>query len=145
MKKMILALAMVFTLSSAFANEETVRKEVLNAFKSNYSNASEISWTISDTYYKAAFTLNDQKVFAFYSLEGRFLGLTRYISSLQLPVKLHNSLMKNQKGKWITDLFEVSNDEGTSYYITVEDANTKVVLKSGGGNDWSVFKKSEKV
>ena len=93
MKKMILALAMIFTISSAFANEETVKKEVLSAFKSNFTNATEISWTISDTYYKAAFTLNDQKVFAFYNLEGQFLGLTRYISSLQLPVKLHNSLM----------------------------------------------------
>ena len=144
MKKLILALAMVFTLSSAFANEETVKKEVLNAFRSNFSNASEISWTISDTYYKAAFTLNDQKVFAFYSLDGQFLGLTRYISSLQLPVKLHNSLMKNQKGKWITDLFEVSNEEGTSYYITVENANTKLMLKAGGNNDWSVIKKSDK-
>ena len=144
MKKMILALAMVFTLSSAFANEETVKKEVLNAFRSNFTNATEISWTVSDTYYKAAFTLNDQKVFAFYSLDGQFLGLTRYISSIQLPVKLHNSLMKNQPGKWITDLFEVANDEGTTYYITVEDANTKLVLKSNGSNDWNVFKKSEK-
>jgi len=79
MKKLILALAMVFTLSSAFANEETVKKEVLNAFSSNFSNASEISWTISDT-----------------------------------------------------------------YYITVENANTKLVLKANGSDDWSVFKKSDK-
>ena len=95
---MILALALVFTITGAFATETTVKKEVLNAFKSNFTNAREVSWSISDTYYKAAFTLNDQKVFAFYNLEGQFLGLTRYITSLQLPVKLHNNLMKNQPG-----------------------------------------------
>ncbi len=145
MKKMILALAVFFTISSAFANEVTIKKEVLNAFNSNFTNATEISWTISDTYYKAAFTLNDLKVFAFYNLDGQFLGLTRYINSLQLPVRLHSSLMKNYPGKWITDLFEVSNDEGTTYYITVENADTKIILKSNGGNDWSVYKKRAKI
>ena len=145
MKKMILALALVFTISSAFASDVTVTKQVLKSFNSNFSNAMDITWTETDTYYKAAFTLNDQKVFAFFTLDGEYLGLTRYISSLQLPLNLHSNLKKHYSQKWITDLFEVANDEGTTYYITVEDADTKLVLKSTPGSEWHVYKKSEKI
>jgi len=145
MKKLILALALVFTISCAFANDVTVTQQVLNSFKSNFYNAKDITWTHTNTYYKAAFTLNEQKVFAFFDLDGEYLGLSRYISSVQLPVSLLSSLKKHYGQKWITDLFEVANEEGTSYYITVEDADTKLVLMSTTGSEWSVYKKSEKI
>jgi hypothetical protein len=38
---------------------------------------------------------------------------------------------------------EVANDEGTSYYITVETADEKLTLKSGG-DTWSTFQKQHK-
>jgi len=145
MKKMILALALVFTVSGAFADDVAVTKQVLQSFRSNFSDATDISWSVGNTYYKAAFTLNDQKVFAFFDLDGRYLGLSRYISSLQLPVNLHSSLRKQIGQKWITDLFEVANDEGTTYYVTVENADTKFVLMSTTAGGWHMYKKSEKV
>jgi hypothetical protein len=45
---------------------------------------------------------------------------------------------------WISDLFEVSGNEGTAYYITLENANTKLVLKSSGGKGWDTFKTFKK-
>jgi hypothetical protein len=145
MKKMMIALAMVFTLitTTSFAGA-TVKQEVLNAFKTEFTKATEVNWSVGDTYYKAAFTMNDQKLFAFYSLDGEFLALTRNISSLQLPLNLQKSLKNRVTGQWITDLFEVANGEGTAYYITLESADTKVVLKSVGGSDWTVYKKINK-
>ena len=62
----------------------------------------------------------------------------------QLPIKLQTSLKTYEKG-WISDLFEVSSDEGTSYYVTIEDADRKVVLKSNGDASWSVYEKTEKI
>ena len=145
MKKMMIVLAMVFTLitTTSFAGA-TVKQEVLNAFKTEFTKATEVNWSVGDTYYKAAFTMNDQKLFAFYSLDGEFLALTRNISSLQLPLNLQKSLKNRVTGQWITDLFEVANGEGTAYYITLESADTKVVLKSVGGSDWTVYKKINK-
>ena len=141
----MIALAMVFTVitTTAFAGV-TVKQEVLNAFKTEFAKATEVNWTVGDTYYKAAFTMNDQKLFAFYSLDGEFLALTRNISSLQLPLNLQRSLKHRSTGQWITDLFEVANGDGTAYYITLESADAKVVLKSIGGSDWTVYKKSNK-
>jgi hypothetical protein len=41
-------------------------------------------------------------------------------------------------------LFEVAKNGETSYYVTLENADTKVVLKAQAGNDWSSYKKVKK-
>ena len=144
MKKIIVALTLVFTISSAFAKEVTVTKQVLQSFTRNFSQAKEITWTVTDSYYRASFTLNEQKVFAFFNCDGLYLGLTRYISSFQLPLNLQSRLKRHYGKKWITDLFEMTNDEGTAYYITVEDSDTKIILNASSGSDWHLYKKEKK-
>lgn len=145
MKKIIITLAVALSTLSSFAGEENVNTRVLNSFNSEFASAKEIKWTAGKNYYKAAFIFNDQYVFAFYNTEGELLGLTRYISSLDLPMNLQSGLRKGYSNYWISDLFEVSNSEGTNYYITVENANTRIVLKATGGSDWNVYQKKTKV
>lgn len=144
MKKMILALALTLCMSLAFAGEENVSPKVLNAFKNEFSTAKEVEWTAGSNYYKAAFTFNGNHVFAFYNADGELLGLTRYLSSLDLPIGLQKDLKKDYSAYWISDLFEVANTEGTSYYITLENAEKKIVLKAADGNNWTTFKKISK-
>jgi|EndMetStandDraft_4_1072995.scaffolds.fasta_scaffold11418_3 hypothetical protein len=144
MKKIIIMLAIALSTLSSFAREVEVSSRVLDAFKSEFANASEVSWTVGDNFFKAEFVYNDQHVFAFYSTKGELLGLTRYISSLDLPINLQTNLKKNYSNYWISDLFEVSNDEGTGYYITMENADSKIVMKSTGGGSWEVYKKVAK-
>ena len=145
MKKIMMVLAMVLTLTTtwAFTGEEAINKQALNAFRTEFSGATDAAWTVGSNYYKVAFTLNDQKLFAFYNSEGDFLGVTRYISSLQLPLNLQSSLKKESGKYWISDLFELSNGEGTTYYTTLENADTKIVLKSVDGGSWTVYQKSK--
>ena len=140
-----LAIAITMTITSAFAGEESVTPQILNAFKSEFVTAREVEWTISENYYRADFTLNDQKVFAYYNTDGQFLGLTRFISTTQLPITLQTSLKKNYDSYWITDLFEVANEEGTAYYITLENTASKIVLKSNERTSWSMYQKSKKI
>src|SRR5258708_38030791 len=146
MKKIMMVLAMVFTLSTTFAftGEEAVNKQALNAFKTEFDGATDAAWTVGNNYYKVAFTMNEQKLFAFYSTEGEFMAVTRYISSFQMLLRLQSSLKKSYSCYWISDLFEMANNDGTAYYITIENADTKIVLKSTDGSDWSVFEKSKK-
>lgn len=146
MKKIIMTLAIAMSSLLSFANgtEETVSTRVLDAFNTEFNGAKEVTWTAGDNYYKAAFIYNEQYVFAFYSTDGELLGLTRYISSLDLPINLQAGLKKNYSNSWISDLFEVSNSEGVSYYITLETADSKTILKSAGGEKWSVYKKTTK-
>ena len=144
MKKMILAFGLTLCMSFAFAGDENVNPKVLNAFKDEFTTAKEVEWTAGSNYYKAAFTFNGNHVFAFYNLDGELMGLTRYISSLDLPINLQKDLKKDYSDYWISDLFEVANNSGTSYYITLENAGKKIVLKAADGNDWTMFKKISK-
>ena len=142
---MMLTLAMIVSsLGAAFAGEEEVNSKVLGAFKSEFKSAKEITWTIAANYYQASFLYNDQHVSAYYNLEGDLMGLTRYISPSDLPLTLQSDLKKNYSEYWISDLFEVANEEGTAYYITVENADTKKVLKAKDGKSWSEYKKIKK-
>lgn len=146
MKKIMMMLALVLTLSTtyAFTDEKAVNKQALNAFKTEFAAATDAAWTVSNDYYKVSFTMNEQKLFAYYNTQGEFIAVTRYISSFQLPLNLQGSLKKCHSGYWITDLFEMSSPDGTAYYVTLETADSKIVLKSADGSDWAVFQKSKK-
>ena len=155
MKKMILTLAIAVSSLASFAGgafgksmttegEENVSKKVLDAFKTEFTTVKEAEWTAGSDYYKASFMYNEKHVFAYYNMDGDLLGLTRYISPIDLPLNLQISLKKNGNGYWISDLFEVAKNEITSYYITLENADTKMVLRSTGGSNWEEFKTVKK-
>ena len=145
MKKMILMLAIAISGLTAFASDETVSKKVLDAFGQEFESAKEVSWTTEANYYKAQFSFNGQQVAAYYSLEGELMGLTRNITSLDLPINLQVGLKKNYADYWISDLFEVTKSDSTGYYITLENADTSIVLKATADTDWSVFRKAKKI
>jgi hypothetical protein len=145
MKKVLMTLAIAISSLVAFAGEENVSKDVLNAFSKEFNGAKEVKWTTGSDFYKAVFVLNDQYITAFYNKEGEFLGMTRNISSLNLPLKLQSKVRSEYADYWISDLFELSDNEGTHYYITVEDADSKVMLKSSDNTEWNIFKKMSKV
>lgn len=145
MKKIIIMLAVAISSLPAFASEENVNTKVLNAFGREFAGAKDVKWTTNETFYKASFVFNDQHVYAFYKLDGELMAITRNISSLDLPLNLQSSLKKGREGYWISDLFEISNSEGTNYYITMENANSKIVMKSNSGGNWNVYKKSVKI
>ncbi|HEV7621402.1 MAG TPA: hypothetical protein VGO09_06710 [Flavisolibacter sp.] len=146
MKRLLLTFTLALSLFSfsSFANEGKVSPAALQSFKSSFKNANEVKWTSTDTYFKAEFTFNNQYVSAFYDVDGKLIALTRYISSLQLPLGLQAELKNNYQDFWISDLFEVANEEGTSYYITLENAKVKITLKSISNLEWSGYKKQIK-
>lgn len=144
MKKMIMTLAIVVSTISAFAGGGQVSQKVLDAFRLEFNTAKEVEWATGGNYYKATFTYNENHVFAYYSLEGELLGVTRYISPADLPISLQQSLKKDYAGYWISDLFEVARNDESGYYITLENADAKVVLKASDIYGWSPYQKVKK-
>lgn len=145
MKKMILALVICSISLSSFAGEEKVSPQVLNAFRTEFNTASEVTWTVGEDYYKAAFLYNNKYVSAYYNGNGELLGLSRYISSNELPLTLQKSLKNKYGNYWIADLFEAAKPSGTSYYITLENADAKIILKAEADGDWTSYQKIRKV
>jgi hypothetical protein len=144
MKKMIMMLAVTISSLVALASDDGVSQKVLNAFQEEFASAKAVTWTTGPDYFKAQFTFNEQFVTAFYNTEGELLGLTRFITSLDLPMNLQASLKKSYADFWISDLFEVTRSDSTGYYITLENADTMIVLKATSDSEWSVYKKSKK-
>ena len=142
MKKLIATLTIALFSISAFAGGP-VNQKVLDAFNSEFSTATEVQWTIGENYYKATFNYNGKYVFAFYDESGELMGLTRNLSPVDLPIALQTNLKKNYAGFWVSELFEAVKTEDTNYYITVENADTKLTLKSEG-NSWTVYKRIRK-
>jgi hypothetical protein len=143
MKKIILTLAIAIGSLTSFAREAEVTQKVLDAFNSEFNQATEVSWTVAKDYYKATFMYNDRYVFAYYTENGELLAMTRYISSEDLPLSLITSLKKNYGDYWISDLFEMAKNEGTQYVVTLENADSKLILKASSGT-WSVHQKIRK-
>jgi len=146
MKRLLvtLTIALSFISLSSFANNgEDVSPKAIKSFNSAFKNATEVYWTISPDFYKASFLLNGQYIAAFYDEQGKMIALTRNISSLQLPIALQADLKKNYDNYWIVDVMEMATEDGTSYYVTLEDADTQLILKSSDAG-WGHFKKQRK-
>jgi hypothetical protein len=144
MKKMILMMAVaISSIASLAAEPEEVNPRVLTAFKNEFTQAKNVEWLAGINYYRAAFLFNEKYVFAFYSTEGELMGITSYISPDNLPVSLQVSLKRDFEGYWVSDLFEMSKNDDTTYFITIENAEAKMILKSSGGK-WEKHKTEKK-
>lgn len=148
MKNKILIGAFIFItgISSAFANDnkEEVNGKIIRSFQKEFAGAQNAQWVTTKDFVKVTFTLNEQVVYAYYDQNGSLLGVTRNIVSGQLPINLLTDFKKNYSNYWITDLFEMAVNGENVYYLTLEDSDHKVVLKSNGTNGWDVYRKDKK-
>ena len=147
MKKIVLAAALLIStgLTTVFAGVPEITDKVVAAFNNQFPSATETEWSTGSNYYKASFLYNNNYVNAYYSPEGDFLATLRNISSVDLPILLQASLKKDYSSFWVSDLYEMSKQEGSNYFITLENADQKIVLKSSNGSAWTQQKKTGKV
>ena len=148
MKKKIASLLVLaaFVTTGIFAKpiDGDLSNKVLSSFSERFSEAKHVSWSKSDNYVKASFTLNNQVMFAYFTLSGEMVGVTRNILSTSLPLNLQTRLKKMATNNWISELFEMATDDQTIYYLTLENADQKTYLKSDLNNSWSVIGRIKK-
>lgn len=139
----ILSLCSTLLLSAQSANDMKVSAAVLSSFQTSFKNASQVEWKETNQVFKVNFELNGQHASAFYDADGNLIAVTRNISALQLPMPLMADLKENYEAYWISDLFELADDNGISYYVTLENNESKITLNSAGF-EWVVYKKAKK-
>jgi hypothetical protein len=118
-------------------------KEIKANFARDFRNAELVSTESKVNYTKVVFKLNEQVMTAFYSNSGELLAITRNIVSTQLPVSLLMNYKKHYSGYWISDLFEMSQDQQSSYYLTLENSDSRTTLRSNG-EGWEVYSNVKK-
>jgi hypothetical protein len=147
MKKRILIFALLLTgISYSFANkiDDSINKRAVASFNKEFLNAHDIKWESKNGFLLATFCMNNEIMFAYYGSDGEMIAIVRNILSDKLPIPKLLQLKKDYSGYWISNLFEVSKSEGTSYYATVENANLKITLKSSGDGNWETYSREEK-
>ena len=145
MKPILIAVALLAgTFTKSFAAEvPAVQPTVLQSFKTTFTTATEVGWSTTKDLYKADFSLNGRYVTAYFREDGTMQALVRHISADNLPLILQNSLKNKHNGAWVTDVLEVTSDNDVQYYVTLENANSQVVLKSSS-TTWSTYQKQHK-
>jgi hypothetical protein len=146
MKKIILSLATVLMIGlSAFADKGTeINQLAVRAFTKDFASAKNAVWEQKKDYVKVTFTFNDLILFAYYNNSGELQAVVRNILSDQLPISLLTELKKEYSGFWISELFEMASEDQTTYYVTLENADKTLVLKSAGVSGWSLYSKTKK-
>lgn len=133
-------LAIIITVSS-FANPIS---DAQTNFNKQFKQATNVSWSKVGDREKVCFTLDGRAVCAYYNADGKLYSITRSLLSTELPLVLSAELKESYKDFWISNVTEVANDDGTTYYATLENADYEIVLKSTNISDWSVLHKFKK-
>jgi hypothetical protein len=144
MTAFILALVLTVVSSFSFANgNDDITKQVRASFKQDFKNAQLISSEVHSKFTKLTFKMNDIVLFAFYADNGQLLAVVRNILSSQLPTDLMVDLKKSYSSYWITELFELNGDGQNCYYVSLENADNKITLRSNG-DEWEVYQQTIK-
>ncbi|HMI60501.1 MAG TPA: hypothetical protein VK518_06325 [Puia sp.] len=144
MKQLLFAAALTLATTFSFANPtNNTNGETKTSFRRDFKNAQLMSTEEHTNFTKLTFTTNGLIMSAFYSPTGELMAVTRNIVSSQLPVNLLTNLKKYYSTTWITDLFELSSENQDCYYITLENADSKVTLRSNG-DSWEFYTTSKK-
>jgi hypothetical protein len=145
-KKLAITMAILLTLGASYSfarTPDSLSSSIRTSFRKDFHNARIISSEVRKNFTKLTFRMDDMIMFAYYSGNGELLAITRNIVSSQLPMNLQMTLKSNYSGFWITELFELSGDNDNCYYVSLENADSKVVLRSNGDN-WEVYSSARK-
>ena len=142
MKKKLLIFGFSVTLaiySACAATSPSVPILVQNELQQEFKGATDVKWKTTDRFYKASFSVNGQNLEAFFATNGDFIGVSRNITFEQLPLVLLTEAFEKSKDNKLTDLFEISSDRGTEYYMSLQNAKGKTIIYKSGGESWSRY------
>ena len=147
MKTRITTLLAAFMLISivTFAQDGFVPSEKLQKELSNeFAQATHIKWEKVADYSKASFIQDGQYFAAYFNASNQLESISRTISINTLPLILQKDLKSKVSGSsWIADCFEFSTENGTDYFVVVENEDQKTIYLADEFS-WSVYKKTDK-
>jgi hypothetical protein len=145
MKKITALFVALLILSTAtFATDITPSEKLQKEFNRSFGESTEVKWEKVADYYKASFLQNGQYLIAYFDGFNNVVSISRNITINMLPLMLNKSLDDvTSESTWITDCIELLGENGTEYYLVIEDADQETIYQSNG-NSWDVYKRTDK-
>jgi hypothetical protein len=146
MRKLLMAALLVVTIAgSAFATETTtVSSTIANSFAYDFKKASDVTWSTSDNYVKATFVLNNQRMEAFYNVDGEKIGSSTAFNVEELPMNAKRVFAKKYSGYTVKQAIAFTGTEETEFYISAENDKEAVILKVDSLGAVSTYKRTSK-
>ncbi len=136
-----LLIVALLSVSASYASESPATPAAFISFNTSYPKAQEIKWSKVDSYEKVNFKMDGQEQTAFFTQDGEWIATTRNIPLEQLPKALKENLKNEMNDFWITDLIIMSTGSGDTYYVQLENADSKLIKQSVSGKRWTSFTK----
>lgn len=148
MKKIFVSLSILLTaaVSTAFAHKIVIdpASGVEDVFKQEFKGAENVNWSQQDNYQKATFVLAGHRVIAYFNEENELAGCIRDILYDQLPLLVTKAIDKKFQGADMQEVREITNSDGTSYLIRVEENKKKYKVKVTSEGNISEIEKLKK-
>ena len=145
MKKFFITLALFLSIFSvtALASEPNVKvsTKVMNAFKTDFSEATDVEWAQVENMFQAKFAMEGQQYAAYYDADGTMLVVARFLMPTKLPNGLRTSLEEIAKDGLIAYVFELTDEDGVHFYATIQKGEKKEMVQSSGNKKWIPYTK----
>jgi hypothetical protein len=143
MKKIIVIAATAFVTLSSFANVDPITGKVLQAFRSEFSDAKNVQWKSLDDagLYQATFNFRDTELSAFYNVDGELVATARYISKENLPIMVTKAIGERYPEHVVGNVIEHISNGSTTYHVTLNSEKSSMIVSANGSGNLSVFKK----
>src|SRR5580658_5839092 len=122
-RRTLLVATCLLTLSAGVFAEQhfTISDKLLQAFRKTFPDAMQVKWVESPDSYMVTFKQNDILTKVNYDKDGNFVSSIRYYSEKNLPITVIYRLEKEYAGKSVFGVTEVSTENGTEYFIKLQD------------------------
>lgn len=137
-------------------NSSAVSYTVLNQFTYDFKDAKDVTWTINGNCQKAAFTLGSEKMTAFYSLSGEYLGVTRNVAYKTIPAAAQKDIATQYAEYKVGEVIELQpkqtlsaapdnllsnyNDDSKVYFIDLKNDKEEILVRVTSSSDVYFFK-----
>jgi hypothetical protein len=125
-------------LTTAFADgTSAVANRIQIALNKEFAGCESVTWTKVKDYQQANFVFHESLVVAYFNEEGDLLGSARNITVVQLPLSVLQSFDKHLASFEIFEITEITNAEGTSYWVTLDKGNKRYHAKANANGEIS--------
>ena len=129
---------------SSHAQTIDVPSNVQRAFDEHFKNASVARWVPIQDSYVATFNQGQGYRDAYFTTEGEFKGVGRYITIDLLPVTAQEKIKANYSNFDLSQLYQFDGvDNGISFYAVMNNAKNELILKMDGTGDVSFSKRNK--
>ncbi|MEO6149166.1 MAG: hypothetical protein ABIN95_10480 [Mucilaginibacter sp.] len=102
---------------------------VINQFKSDFRDATNVNWTVTPNSQRAEFIVNGVKKSAFYNLDGTYLGTTQKVAYNTISLKAQKEIADKYIGYTVSEVIELQTGESVDHFVDLKSAEGEVLVR----------------